>query len=215
MNRGAAPILELPVPKSRLAVFGAAIATAFVLFFTSLALHNLWDWTAILPSTLWLLLVSAVVVDLIRSKGIKQFVVETLNVFSFREFVWTIPRVNGQNEIQFGYQLFGRRFVHLRIAAEKIEHVEWSTGQASHQVGRDMNDWSVAVWYDHGDPARSEGNKGWRFADQEIHIVGPPRSKKEVVAFGQSFLNFLRQSGANLVQGENDCKFVRQPDPIG
>lgn len=216
MNDGAAPILELPVPKSKWAVFGAVIVTVFVLFFTSLALHNLWGWIAILPSTLWLLLVSAVLVELIRSKGIKQFTVEILSAFSFREFVWTIRLANGQNEIHFGNQLYGRRLVRLRIAVKKIEHVKWSTGQASHFAERDMNDWSVAVWYDHDDPIKSERNRKWGgCVDQDIHIVGPSRTKKKVVAFGQSFLDFLRQSGASLVQVENDCTFVRQPDAIG
>ncbi len=214
MNDGDAPILELQVPKSKWAVFGAVIVTAFVLFFTVVALHNLWGWIAILPSTLWLLLVGVIVIDLIRSKGINQIVVEILSAFSFREFIWAIRQTNGQNEIQFGNQLCGCRLVRFRIAVENIEHVKWSTGQASHIAGRDMNDWSVAVWYDHGDRAKSERNKGWRFADQEIHIVGPAGRKAEVATFGHSLLDFLRQSGANLIQGENDCTFVRQSNTI-
>ena len=159
MNDGVATILELPVPKSKGTVLGAVVVTAFILSFSSLAIYNLFNWTGVLPSTLWLLLVGSVVVGTIKSKGLKQSAIELLGVFSLGEFVQAIRLTSGQVEVQFGYQLFGRRFVHFNIAVEKIEHVKWSTGQASHRAGRDVNDWSVAVWYDHGDPVKSERNR--------------------------------------------------------
>ena len=76
-------------------------------------------------------------------------------------------------------------------------------------AGRDLGDWSVALWYDHGDPAKSLAQKKHRWPDQEVYIVGLTGPKNKVDAFGHEFLNFLRQSGVFLVQGENDRKFVR------
>ena len=210
MSNGAAPVLELPVPKSKRAVLGAIVLTTFILCFTSLAIYNLFSCVGIVPSMLWLVLVGTVLVGLSKSKGYKQFAIDILGAFSSKEFIQNVRSQDGRNEIQFGYRFFRHRFVYLGIPVEKIEHVHWSVGQLSDRTGRDMNDWSVAVWYDHGDPAKSERNRKWHYPDQDVHRVGPTGRKNEIAAFGHLLLDFLRKAGANLMQGENDCTFVRQ-----
>ena len=214
MNDNDAPILELTVPKLIRAVIGAVIGaivlTTFILFFIFMAIYNLFNWMAIIPSVIWLLLVGWVLIGFSKEKSCKQFATEILGAFSLKQFVQTICRENGRNEIQFGYQMFGRRFLYLTIPVDKIDHVNWSTGQATDMAKRDMNDWSVAVWYDHCDPIKSQMKAKWRYPDQDIYIVGPLGRKQDITDFGHAFLDFLCKSGASLAQGNNECTFVRQ-----
>ena len=113
MNDGT-PNLELAVPKSVRevvgAVIGAIVGTVFLLFFIFLGIYNLFNCMAIIPSLIWLLLVGWVLIGFRREKGSKQFATEILGAFSLKQFVQTIRRKSDQNEIQFGYWMFGHRF---------------------------------------------------------------------------------------------------------
>jgi hypothetical protein len=209
MNDGT-PILELAVPKRIGAVIGATVLTAFVLFSIFLAIYNLFNWMAIIPSVIWLLLIGWTLISLSKEKGCRRFATEILGAFSLKQFVQAIRRENGLNEIQFGYQMFGNRFLYLTIPIDKIDHVNWRTGQATDMAKRDMNDWHVAVWYDHDNSIKSQKKAKWRHPDQDIYIVGPSGRKQEITNFGHALLDFLRKSGASLVQGNNECTFVRQ-----
>ena len=202
---------ELAVPKQMREVVGAMMLASFLLFFVSLAVYNLLNCAAIIPSILWLLLVGAVLAGFSREKGARPFAIEILGAFSLKHFVRTIHRETGGTEIQFGYRMFGRCHLYLTIPVEKIEHINWSTGQATHMARRDMNDWSIAIWYEHGDPIKSQKQKGSLNPDQDVYIVGTPGRKENVAAFGHALLVFLRGSGASLVPGNNECTFVRQP----
>lgn len=206
-----APTSELSIPKPVGTVIGASVMTAFLLFFFCLAIYNLIGLVAVIPSTLWLLLVIGVVFGRGKQVGTRQFLITVLGAFASKEFAWIIRREDAQNEMQLGYRFFGHRFFYLKIPVDKIVKVYWSTGQASHRAGCDMKDWSVAVWYEHGDPIRQQKQHNEKNPGQDIHIVGPPGKKDNTAAFGQAFLDFLRQSGASLVEGGNDCSFERQP----
>ena len=206
-----APTAEMVFFEPKGKIVAVTLATAFVLFFVLLAFHNLVHWIAVIPSALWLLLVGSVMFGLIRHKGIKAVAVDFLEGFSLKQFIQAVPGNNGPNRVEFGYELFGRRFVQWFVGTDKIEHVSWSTGQASDRMGRDMDDWHVAVWHDHGDPARSERLRQWRYADQEVHCLGPSGRKADVAVFGLALVEFLRKAGATLVAGENDCIFERPP----
>ena len=205
-----APILELKVPKSIGAVIRTTVLTTIILFFIFLAIYNLFNSTATIPSIIWLLLVAFIFWDSGKSKGYKQFAIEILGAFSLKEFVQTIRRENGHNEIQFGCQMFGRRFLYLTVATVKIDHVNWKTGQATDMAKRDMNDWSVLVWYNHGDSVKSQKRAKRPHPNQDLYIVGPPGRRKEIETFGLVFIEFLRKSGVTIVQGNNKCTFVRQ-----
>jgi hypothetical protein len=206
------PLPELAVPQPVRAVIGAFALTGFILFFVLLAVENLLNWAAVIPSLIWLSLVSAVLFGFCKERGISQVLTEILGAFARKQFARAIPHDGGQSEIQFGYRILGYQRLHLAIPLDKIKSVNWSTGQATHMAGRDMNDWSVALWYDHDDPARSEEKKGLRKPDQEVYIVGPTGKKENTAAFGRSFVDYLRESGASLVAGDDDCTFVRRPN---
>jgi len=208
MNDSDAPILELPVPKFKRVVIGAIMLAAFILFFVLLAIYNLCNFTGIIPSTIWLLLVGIVL------GGWKKFTTDILGTFSRKEFIRAIRRDDGKTDFEYGFRLFGRWFSYFTVAVGKIETVKWNTGQASHFAGRELDDWSVAIWYDHDDPVKSQNALSFKKPDQDLYIIGMSGAKAETAALGQSVLNLLRKSGATFTQGENDCAFVRQSIPV-
>jgi hypothetical protein len=204
----------MSVPKTKRAAIGAMVGivmlTAFIVLSVLLAIYNLSDWTAIIPSTIWLLLVGFMLGGFIKTDGCKKITTDILGASSWNEFVRTVRWENGNSELQYGFQIFGRRFSYFTVAVEKIETVNWSTGQASSMAGRDMNDWHVVVWYDHNDPAKSQKDDMLKKPDQDLCIIGMSGTKAETSALGHSVLDLLRKTGATYTQGENDCTFVRQ-----
>ena len=210
MNDSGIPILELPVPKLKRAAIGAAMLTAFILFFVLLAIYNLYSWTAIIPSTIWLLLVGFVLGGFIKTDGWEKFATDILGAFSRKEFIRTIRWENSKTDFQYGFRMFGLRFLYFSIAVERIESIKWNTGQASHMAGRELDDWHVVVWYDHDDPAKSQKQHMLKKPDQDLYIIGMSGAKAETAALGNSLLDLLREAGAIFAQGENDCTYVQQ-----
>lgn len=117
--------------------------------------------------------------------------------YSREHFADSVSGNYGLAVIRFGYRLFGLRLYYQKLAVHKIESVEWSTGQATHMAGRDMNDWTVGIWYDHDDPRNSiKGRKLQRWKpDQDICIVGPSGPKAHSESQGQALLGFLKRQG--------------------
>lgn len=214
MSGSGLTISELPVPKTKRAAIGAVVGmimlTAFISFFVLLAIYNLCNLTAIIPSTLWLLLVGFVLGGFIKTDGCKRIATDILGAVSRKEFIRTICSENGTTDFQYGFRMFGRWFAYFTVTVEKIETVNWNTGQGSSMAGRDMNDWHVAVWYDHNDPAKSQKDHLLKKPDQDLCIIGMSGTKAETAAFGHSVLKLLRESGASFAQGENDCTYARQ-----
>jgi hypothetical protein len=79
-------------------------------------------------------------------------------------------------------------------------------------AGRDMNDWTVFIWFDHHDPARSEKKKRrkYRKPDQKIYCVGPSTRKERTEALGLALVAFLRDAGADLVPADIPDCFARR-----
>ncbi len=190
---------ELAVPKPARSAVGSTVFFTFVGFSVLLACYNLFHFEAIIPSICWLLFVGFLLFDSCRLKGTRQVSIEILGSFALREFVWATNQT-GFCEIQFGYRIFGRRFFYRKIVADKIENVSWSTGQASGMAGHDMNDWRVAVRYDHGDIHKP---------NHRYYMVGPRGRKKDIAAFGHALVKFLEQTGVPLVRGDSENIFFR------
>lgn len=119
-----------------------------------------------------------------------------------RHFVDAIPATSARREIHFGFVLLGHRFIQCTFVIDQIESVEWHTGQASDMAGHDMNDWHVALWFDHNDPIKGEGRRKWnlRKPEQEVYVVGPSAPREHAEALGRRFVRFLRAAGACLVE---------------
>ncbi len=204
---------ELTYPLTARAIIGAAFLTGFLLFFVFLAVFNLFNWTGVIPSILWLFLVIGICFGFCKELGIKHVLIEILGAFTRKHSARTLYSHEGRTAVEFGYQIFGHRLAYLKIPVVKIESVSWSAGQATHMSGRDCNDWSVAVRYDHDDPLKSQKQKNFPNPDQEVYIVGISNGHKaDVAVFGHAFLDYLRESGVSLMQGKDNCTFVRPTD---
>jgi hypothetical protein len=95
----------------------------------------------------------------------------------------------------------------------KIESIEWSAGQATGQMRRDMNDWHVSIWFDHDDPTKSESKRriGLRHPRQDVHVFGPSRPMAVTKAFAHQVADSLIAAGAPLSLDENGHgPFVRK-----
>lgn len=217
MNDTGTTALKLAVPKSVRAVVGAVIGTVlltvFLLSSIYLAIYDLLHVQGIIPSLVWLSLIGLIFFATFRGERGKNVGVKFLGAFSRKEFVQIVNNEGRQNEFQFGYQAFGHQFLYFVVAADRIAQIDWDTGQISDRAGRDMNDWHIALWYEHGDPEKSKWKKQYRLRhpDWDVHCFGPTGPKQKISAFGGDLVDFLRSSGISLVQGASDHIFTR-PD---
>ena len=136
-----------------------------------------------------------------------------LGAFSTHQFAWAYQSASSIKEVRFGYEIFGFRHFYLIVPGDRIVRVDWHTGQASHFAGKDVGDWSVALWYEHGDSEKSRAQKNFRHPDWEVYTVGLTGPKEEIAAFGIKLLSFLRQSGVCLDQGKDECEYIRNQAP--
>jgi hypothetical protein len=188
-------------------VFAIVFVGGFVGGFVALAVDNLIHYRTapllgLVPSVLWLALVAFVVVMTLVEIGVWGSLVACLGEFSRRHFAEAI-RDGGRNVIGFGFVLLGRKFYYLRIQRGQVVSVVMNTGQATAMAGRDMNDWSVVVWY--REP-RGTPRFGFR-AGEDVYIVGPAGAKQQTAQFFAGFVEFLRAAGVELHPGERENEF--------
>ena len=220
MSDGGLPSSELIVPKTRRVVIGGSIGMiimlAFICLSCLLAVYDLFTLTALVPSTIWLLLVAFVLRGFVSVAGWKKVATDALGTLSGKEFARTTRTRDGQAIFQYGFRMFGRWFSYSTVMVKKIESIAWNTGQASHRAGKDVNDWHVVVWYDHDDVAKSQKALSYhsKKPDQDLFIIGMSGAREETAALGHSVLDLLRKAGAVFTPGENDCTYVRQLSAI-
>lgn len=214
------PIARMDVPPEG-AACGVVFLVLFVGFFVALAVYHIANFSethivGVVAAVLWLAFVILASWAAIHSAGgMRVSAIATLGEFSSRPFV-EVSRDGDRTVIAFGYELFRRRFYYLRVERERIVSVEMNTGQATALAGRDMNDWSVILWY--RDPTCTPPRKhveGVR--DDEVHIVGPAQAKAITAEFFAAFVAFLRAAGVELhsTAKGNEFRAVRQgADPI-
>ena len=202
--------LEMTIPKSRGKTLTLLICTAICVVFAYLAVTNLFMNIAPIASGIWLAIVAFIVwFGSKTTGGIRTWLINLLGDLAGRQFVSRSPDGAQPREIYFGFRFLGHRFIQRTLSIDKIESVEWDTGQATDMAGRDMNDWLVFLWYDHNDPAESRKRAKWRKPDQAAVSVGPGRHKATTEAFRLAFIAFLREAGARLVRDKEPNHFVR------
>ncbi|MBN2589399.1 MAG: hypothetical protein JXA96_06030 [Sedimentisphaerales bacterium] len=202
---------EITIPKSRTEVTFQFLITLIVVVFVAIAILDIILGVALVVSVVWLVLITMLIWSKNRQQGnLYRFLMNYLGNMFGRHFAEMPAQNSSHNEVHFGYELFGRRFLKQIIRIDRIESVEWYTGQATDMAGRDMNDWNVCLWYNHNDPVKSEKNSKWhRKPDQDVYIVGPSVNKEKVEALGTLLIAFLRDAGISLVQSEESNCFVR------
>lgn len=210
-ERSAMPHFEMTIPKSRSEVFWTGFFSLIAVAFSILALLNLANLITVIPSVLWLVIVTWILWSGCREAGgARRYMIDWLAAFAGRRFVLSSPETARPTCIRFGYELFGHRFYQKDVEIEAIESVEWSPGQATSMAGRDMKDWSVALWHDHGDPERSKKRHMLRKPSQDVYIVGPSRCKEDTAILGREFVSFLDKIGVRLRQGTDDNLFAKE-----
>ena len=172
---------RLIIPRARRDVVVVVIGMTIVATFFALAVWNLLREIAVISSTLWLLLVALGIVNGIREWGLRGFVAGTLGAFSR----YQVLVVRDPSTLETGFRLFGLDIVEHRIAAEDLIAIRWNKGQASDMAGRDVNDWSVLLWY--RDP-KADGK-------QAVLPIGSARAKAVTEELGRRIIAFLDQTG--------------------
>jgi hypothetical protein len=207
MATASPPKQEMPIPRSRPVGRAQFVIPVLVVLFVALAIVNLYHGDGVIFSYLWLGLVTLFIVrDVSEAGGLWKYLVNWLG-----EWFGSFYVAAESGEVRFGFRWLGRRFVQQRIPVERIESVEWSSGQATALARYDMKDWQVVVWFDHGDPKESERRARWaRKPDQNLHIVGPDTPKERAEELGLSLVAFLRDAGADLIPGASTTCYVRR-----
>ena len=100
-----------------------------------------------------------------------------------------MPQSDGSIEIRYGFRLFGRRYFFLKVPLDKIESVMWRPGQGG--------SWTVLIRCD--DERVKYG----------IASIGPSRGVKKTEDLGLAIVDFLRDAGANLVEGEDETTYQK------
>jgi len=187
---------ELMVKKGRGELVAAVFLTVVIVTSLRLAIKNLIDHVAVLPSAIWIVLVLSVTLSNLRASGIWKFHLTILSAFS-RYQLLRVSAHPQQPTLEIGFTLFGLPFVELRIAGDDVVCVYWHSGQATEMSGRDANDWSVFLRYRHHDAQKEmkERERGRKWPGQSLIVIGPARSKGITEALGNRVLDFLSASG--------------------
>ncbi len=208
------PVARIPIPPDGTAC-GVIFAVLFVGTFVALAVSNLVAYSrtplwGIIPSVLWLAIVAFCIVLVVWQVGVWASVVACLGAFSSRQFA-EAARAGDQTTIAFGYDLFRWRFYYLRTTREQIVGVDMNAGQATAFAGKDMDDWSVVLWYI--DPtARPMRDPQTGLRTPEVYIIGPARAKKETAELFAAVVAFLRAAGVDLQPTDRENQY-RRSDP--
>ena len=206
---GSTQDVELSLPP-RVGAFAATLAYLLIATFVLLAAGNLIflpevSIVSALASVFWLLLVGGIVItNVLEEGGVRQFVINRMGIFAAQQFIRAEPNEK-EFGISIGYVLLGRSFSYLRLPVTAITSVQWSTGQATALAGRDMQDWSVAIWYNHHQGPRRKPFPGVR--NEEVYLIGPTGEKEQVEAFGLQLVAFLTRLGVEFGKGRDACEF--------
>lgn len=172
------------------------VGTPILVGASALALSNLINRVALLPSAVWIALMLFVLTVNIREAGFRPFCTSLLAAFSRRQLLRVCSGPDGST-LEVGFKFLGSKVVQRRIQAGDLVALEWKTGQASEMAERDVGDWSVIVWYRHGDSTReiAERERGLRRPGEVPLIIGPARPRQITESLAHRTLAFLHDSG--------------------
>jgi len=147
----------------------------------------------IIASLIWIGAMSIGLLYDCRRIGVRQHLISLLGCFIRNRFVQFVRDDSGVALLCIGYKFRSKRMFFLKVQATGINKVDWGMGQASGIAGKDMNDWSVAMWFK-GDAIvyNRKGN------DLRLYIVGPPGRRDRIEEFGNTFIDFLKSNGVEI-----------------
>ncbi len=158
--------------------------------FTAVALFNVFVATAISGwvyalSWFWLFATSLPIVWGLIAEGPRGFLHNRLSELATQHFA-TIIDADGERVLAIGYKLSLYEGIFERIRVEDVERITWSSGQATAQCGRDMDDWYVALR-----PAESTHEQ----PQAALCIPGPARPESHAAEFAHLMISLLEQEG--------------------
>jgi hypothetical protein len=179
---------------------GSAILVFIVIIWLILAARNLIYREAVISSALWIILVTVTVVSRVRVHGVRRYCRSVLSGFA-RNQLLRVERNHESRTLAVGFRLLGRDFIEYRIPAEDLASLSWSSGQASDMAGRDVDDWTVFLWYRHHDPQREERElqSHYKRPGFAILAIGPAGAKYVTESLGLHVATFLIVSGCPVV----------------
>jgi len=188
---------ELIVAKARGELVAAVVGTAIIVSSVTLAIRNVIRHVAVLPSVVWIVLVTLVALSNIKASGMRRFYLAILSAFSRYQLLRVSTYPQQSTTLEFGFKLWNLDFVELRISGDDVVSVCSNTGQATDMADHDVNDWSVFLWYRHRDPQKEmkERESGRKRPGQSVLVIGPARAKRIAEALGNRVLDFLNASG--------------------
>jgi hypothetical protein len=203
---------EMPIPKVRSEAVFQCVIFSVVACFTFIASINLSRGEALIASIIWIALVTVATWTACKEAGgWRGFLINHLGDVLGQRFIESVP-----GSIRFGFQCLGHRFIQRSIPLDKVKAVEWTAGQATSMAKRDMNDWTVWLWFEHGNAAKTEAMRKWpgRNPEQDLCGIGPSDRKKRSEMLGLSVVGFLREAGVDLVQDSAaPACYIRRDDP--
>ncbi|MGE9293213.1 MAG: hypothetical protein ACQKBW_06340 [Puniceicoccales bacterium] len=153
------------------------------------SLYNLFylngAWLVKLLSLGWLVWCLWMLWDCVRLHGVWGGAVYLLSLAVPSRLI-RVAGVGVESELIISMRVAGCRFDLLRIPAEAIRELNWSTGQATYLAGSDMNDWSVDIRYD---PTLTDGPENEDHGFWTAEYVDGPREKMETL--GRALVDFL------------------------
>ncbi|MBL8814516.1 MAG: hypothetical protein JNL58_00700 [Planctomyces sp.] len=194
----------------------AIIGYSFLLYFSYLAIRNLFLIPQLslllrMASLLWLLLVlTGVILSIVDDGGIRQFLINRLGAFSNRQVVRATPEGSAET-ISFGFLMFGRFLSYLVIDVRAISSIGWHSGQGTAMAGRDLNDWTVVIWYH--SPRTQDTRSYPEMRVEEVFVIGEYGTKASAEAFGSNLVEFLKSVGIELQPGRTEREFKTPSRP--
>lgn len=197
-------IAEMRIPKSWrepliLLVIYAIVVVGVVAAAFNLVCLRVMPVGVLAASGAWLLWIGVILRNACkREGGIRLFLLNRAGEFAPRQIAEIVKSASGEAMLCFGYDLFNRRFYCLKVRCDGIRSVKWSPGQATSLAGHDMKDWYVSVWFD----------REYVVVDTlaykcDLHVVGPPRQRRQTEEFGNQFIEFLRGVGVAVAPLDN------------
>lgn len=201
---------RITIPKPRGEIVYHAVMTMIVIVFFVLAVLNIVNRVALIPSCLWIAIVVMIVwIGIMNAGNLRAFLVNRLGDLVSQHFATVLQSDTESRVVLFGFKVLGWHFVMKSIFIDRIRTVYWGPGQASAMSGNDADDWSLWVGFEHRDPKQREKRREWCLnPDLELYGVGASTPRVEAEKLGLALIALLRSAGAVIAPTDKATAFA-------
>lgn len=169
----------------------------------------------LIPSALWILIVLfffaiavSITLDSLKIYGVHGCTLNILENLSVYSFIDMVRVSNDGMGLRFGFRILSRELYHRIIPPRNVLSVSSSMGQLSSRIGKDCDDWDVAVWWSNKPSDMSKEVSD--LSKQGFRTLSCGGKKEDTIEFGQRFVEFLNRAGAELEPGKQENCFVQR-----